>query len=252
MQDKLEYAMPILLNCDLGESYGAWRMGSDSEVMPYIDQANIACGFHGGDPLTIQSTLQLAKEHTVSAGAHPSYPDLVGFGRRSMKCSENELAALLCYQMSALDGMAQQQGIALDYVKPHGALYNDMMASSAVWQTLLSAVANYHRPLKLMILSTDRFESYRSEAQQKGVDVLLEAFADRNYEDDGSLTPRSHENALLTEEETLERVRRLKEHNHILSRTGNILSFPVDSLCVHGDNPTGRALIQQIRQILQS
>ncbi|HDY82666.1 MAG TPA: LamB/YcsF family protein, partial [Halieaceae bacterium] len=114
----------MLLNCDLGESYGSWTMGLDAEVMPHIDQANIACGFHGGDPLTIRKTLALAAEHRVNIGAHPAYPDLVGFGRRPMNLNADEIIANLHYQVAALEGMASSQGLALDYIKPHGALYN--------------------------------------------------------------------------------------------------------------------------------
>ncbi len=125
------------LNCDLGESYGNWTMGLDTQVMPHIDQANIACGFHAGDPLVMLNTLKLAKQHNVSIGAHPSYPDLVGFGRRTMKCSTEELVALVLYQVAAIDGVAKSLGMNLDYVKPHGALYNDMMSDVQVRESIL-------------------------------------------------------------------------------------------------------------------
>ena len=144
----------LLLNCDLGESFGSWTMGLDEQAMPHIDLANIACGFHGGDPDVMVRTLKLAKQHHVTIGAHPSYPDLQGFGRRSMQCSASEIINLIHYQVAALDGMAQNQGLALSYIKPHGALYNDMMAKAEVWQAVLQAVASYHKPLKLMILAT--------------------------------------------------------------------------------------------------
>jgi UPF0271 protein len=144
----------MLLNCDLGESYGSWTMGLDAEVMPHIDQANIACGFHGGDPLTIRKTLALAAEHGVNIGAHPAYPDLVGFGRRPMNLSADEIIANLHYQVAALEGMASSQGLVLDYIKPHGALYNDMMAKSEVRAAIMQAVASYHRPLALMLQAT--------------------------------------------------------------------------------------------------
>ena len=139
--------MSIRLNCDLGESYGSWTMGVDEAVMPHIDQANIACGFHAGDPLIMRKTLALAKAHDVMIGAHPAYPDVVGFGRRSMQCSRDEIIALMQYQISALDGMAQSQGLNLDYVKPHGALYNDMMAKADVRDAIMTAVAEFHRPI---------------------------------------------------------------------------------------------------------
>lgn len=142
------------LNCDLGESYGSWTMGLDAQVMPFIDQANIACGFHAGDPLVMQKTLELAKVNNVSVGAHPGYPDLVGFGRRSMNCSAEEVIALVNYQIAAIDGVAKSLGIVLEYVKPHGALYNDMMLSQDIRKAILQALSSYHRPLKLMLQAT--------------------------------------------------------------------------------------------------
>ena len=144
----------MLLNCDLGESYGSWTMGLDAEVMPHIDQANIACGFHGGDPVTMQMTLALAARHGVSVGAHPAYPDLVGFGRRSMNLSDAEIIACMHYQVAALEGMAKAQGLELAYVKPHGALYNDMMARADVRAAIMQAIASFHRRLPLMLQAT--------------------------------------------------------------------------------------------------
>ena len=129
------------LNCDLGESYGSWTMGLDEQVMPHIDQANIACGFHGGDPVTMRKTLALAKTHNVQIGAHPAYPDLAGFGRRSMNLSADEIVANIHYQVAALEGMAANHELSLAYVKPHGALYNDMMARDEVRQAIVEAIA---------------------------------------------------------------------------------------------------------------
>ena len=159
----------LLLNCDLGESYGSWTMGRDAHVMPHIDQANIACGFHAGDPLMIQKTLALAKQHHVVVGAHPAYPDLVGFGRRSMNCSQSEIVALISYQLSAIDGMAKSQGIELSYVKPHGALYNDMMSKDSIRSAVIQAIASYYRPVKLMLLATNASDIHRIEAKEAGI-----------------------------------------------------------------------------------
>ena len=156
------------LNCDLGESFGAWTMGLDADVMPYIDQANIATGFHAGDPMVIQHTLRLAKEHGVTVGAHPAYPDLVGFGRRSMACSRDEIIAKLHYQVAAMDGMARVAGLELRYVKPHGALYNDMMSREEVRQAILEALAQYHRPLALMMQATPAQDERTSPASRSG------------------------------------------------------------------------------------
>ena len=181
----------MLLNCDLGESYGSWTMGMDEQVMPHIDQANIACGFHGGDPLTINRTIRLAVQHNVSIGAHPAYPDLVGFGRRSMNLSHVEIVASVLYQVAALDGMAASAGASLSYVKPHGALYNDMMAKPPVREAIMEAIASYHRPFVLMLQATPEAELHKTEAAARGLQLVFEAFADRCYDDDGNLLARS-------------------------------------------------------------
>ncbi len=172
----------MLLNCDLGESYGSWTMGHDEEVMPHIDQANVACGFHGGDPLTMRKTLRLAAEHGVKVGAHPAYPDLVGFGRRPMNLTADEIVANLQYQVAALEGMAASQGLHVEYVKPHGALYNDMMAKDDVRAAVMEAVASYHRPIALMLQATPDANAHRDEAAAHGISLLFEAFADRCYD----------------------------------------------------------------------
>lgn len=242
----------MLLNCDLGESYGSWPMGLDSQVMPYIDQANIACGFHAGDPDVMQRTLQLAKQHGVAIGAHPAYPDLNGFGRRSMQCSHNEIINLIHYQLAALDGMAQCQGLSLSYVKPHGALYNDMMSKPAVWQAVLQAVASYHKPLKLMLLADTNSQNYQQQATALNVELLLEAFADRRYTDEGKLTPRSSNGAVLHGSEVLAQVSQLVNDGSVTTASGQRLALRADTLCVHGDNPAAVAQVAQIRQLLSS
>ncbi len=242
--------MALRLNSDLGESFGAWTLGMDAAVMPHIDQANIACGFHAGDPLVMQQTLALARTHGVSVGAHPGYPDLVGFGRRSLKCQPAEVAALLQYQMAALEGMARSQGLEIAYVKPHGALYNDMMADSALRQVIMQAIADYHRPLPLMIQATPEAASHRQEAQQAGITLLLEAFADRCYADDGKLLARSKPGAVHSKAKMLAQVKQLAETGTVTTISGNILTLEVDSLCVHGDNPEGVQAIAEIRQLL--
>ncbi|SNY56621.1 UPF0271 protein [Arsukibacterium tuosuense] len=238
------------LNCDLGESYGSWTMGLDSQVMPYIDQANIACGFHAGDPDVMQRTLQLAKQHGVQIGAHPAYPDLNGFGRRSMQCSHNEIINLIHYQVAALDGMAQCQGLSLSYVKPHGALYNDMMSKPAVWQAVLQAIASYHKPLKLMLLADNNSQNHQQQAAALKVELLFEAFADRRYTDQGKLTPRSEKGAVLHGSEVLAQVSELLNDGSVTTATGQRLALNADTLCVHGDNPGAIEQVAQIRALL--
>ena len=242
--------MKIKLNCDLGESFGAWTMGLDSEVMPFIDQANIACGFHGGDPLVMQKTLALAKQYKVSVGAHPSYPDLVGFGRRSMQCSSEEIIALMLYQIAALDGMASAQGIALDYVKPHGALYNDMMRKPGVFEAILTALGQYPKKLTLMLQATPELAAFKAQAEQFGIAVYAEAFADRAYDDAGLLLARSKPGAVLTKQAMLAQVQQLAEQGTITTISGKIVKLDVDSLCFHGDNIAGVQAIGEIKALL--
>lgn len=242
--------MTLKLNCDLGESFGAWKMGMDDAVMPHIDQANIACGFHAGDPLVMQKTLQLAKQHNVMVGAHPGYPDLVGFGRRTMKATAAELAAMLQYQMAALDGMAKNAGLEMAYVKPHGAMYNDMMADANVRAAIMDAVAAYHRPVVLMLQGTPEAELHRAEAQQRGIHVWFEAFADRCYADDGKLLARTQPGAVHTKEKMLEQVVQLAQTGTVTSQNGLTLQLNADTLCVHGDNMAGVQAIQDIRQLI--
>jgi UPF0271 protein len=242
----------MLLNCDLGESYGSWTMGMDAAVMPHIDQANIACGFHAGDPLAMRATLALAASHGVSIGAHPAYPDLVGFGRRSMNLSTDELIATLHYQVAALEGMARSLGLELSYVKPHGALYNDMMANPQVRATILQALTSYHRPLTLMLQATTAAQQHRAEADALGIDVLFEAFADRCYDDDGSLLSRSKPGAVHTRERMLLQVEQLKKEGTVTTVSGKRLELQVDTLCVHGDNPESVQAIQAIRALVDA
>lgn len=242
----------MLLNCDLGESYGSWSMGDDASVMPHIDMANIACGMHAGDPLTITRTLQLAARHAVRVGAHPSYPDLSGFGRRSMHMEEQELIATMLYQVSALDGMAASQNLTLAHVKPHGALYHDMRRDERVRGAIFSALAQYQRPLPLVIQATPLAEQFRAEAQAAGVEVMFEAFADRRYTDAGALLARSEPDAILSRSDMLQQVAQLKSQGCVTTTDGNMLKIQADTLCVHGDNPECVAAIADIRALLKS
>jgi UPF0271 protein len=240
------------LNCDLGESFGSWTMGLDAEVMPHIDMANIATGFHAGDPVVIRRTLRLAKEHGVTVGAHPAYPDLVGFGRRSMNCSREEIIASIHYQVAALDGMAASSNQKLRYVKPHGALYNDMMANTALRKVIMEALAEYHRPLALMLQATPEVEEHRREADDAGVQAWFEAFADRCYDDDGSLLSRSKPGAVHNREKMLAQVQQLCVHRSVTSVNGYTLDIDADTLCVHGDNPESVQAIQDIRRLVDN
>ncbi|MAT93016.1 MAG: hypothetical protein CME59_10490 [Halioglobus sp.] len=238
------------LNCDLGESYGDRVVGRDSEVMPHLDQANIACGFHGGDPATLRDTITLALRHAVDVGAHPSYPDLEGFGRRSMDLEHAELVAAIHYQLSAVEGMARLQGAELAHVKPHGALYNDMMARDAVRAAVIEAVASWHRPLTLLLQATPRHEEHALEALAAGVSVQFEAFADRRYTDSGALQARTEAGAVLEGRAILDQVAQLLEQGTVTTSGGARIPVHAQTLCVHGDNPAGVRAIRAIRELL--
>ncbi len=240
------------LNCDLGESYGAWTVGLDDKVMPHIHQASIACGFHGGDPLVMQKTIALAKHNQVSIGAHPSYPDLVGFGRRSMQCSREEIIAFVQYQVAALAGMADVQGIKIDYVKPHGALYNDMMKKTEVLEAILTAIQAYPKKLVLMLQASPAIATHRAIAKKFGVEVYAEAFADRAYDDDGRLVARAENGAVLAQVAMLSQVKQLIEHGTVTTISGKQLPLDIDSLCVHGDNHEAIQAIAKIRALVNS
>ena len=239
------------LNCDLGESFGNWTLGFDEQVMPYIDQANIACGFHAGDPLVMQKTLELAKKNEVTVGAHPSYPDLVGFGRRSMNCSTEEIVAMVLYQVAAIDGVAKSLGVDISYVKPHGALYNDMMLDSQVRLAIITALSNYPKKLALMLQATSELAQHRVEAKHHNVEIISEAFADRCYLDNGKLAPRSEPYAVHDKEKMLAQVKQLSRQGTVTTASGKLLPLVVDSLCVHGDNLAGVQAISEIKQLIK-
>lgn len=237
------------LNCDLGESYGAWKMPVDSAIMPLIDQANIACGFHAGDPVTLQQSLAEAIKNKLSLGAHPSYPDREGFGRRSMAMSNPEIIAALQYQISALSGMATVQGGQITYVKPHGALYNDMMQQRHLREAVFEAVGSFgHRQLSLMVQAHPDYEQLQQEAQQYNVDLMFEAFADRRYTDEGYLVSRNCADAVLSYDDAIAQTQRLINEGIIVTQNHRKLNLKVDTLCVHGDTAGAVAMAKTIRQ----
>ena len=241
----------MLLNCDLGESFGAWQMGLDSQAMQVIDLANIACGFHAGDPDVMAQTLKLAKHNNVQIGAHPSYPDKQGFGRRSMKLNHDELVNCLHYQIAALDGMAKIHELSVSYVKPHGALYNDMMADMAILESVMQAVSSYAKPVKLMLLATSEQTTHLAMAEKYNLPLLFEAFADRLYTNSGHLTPRSEPNAVHDKPALLAQVKQLLTEGSVTTGSGDALSLRADTLCVHGDNEASIALVQKIKQLIK-
>ncbi|MDO6441975.1 5-oxoprolinase subunit PxpA [Marinobacter sp. 2_MG-2023] len=242
----------MLLNCDIGESYGAWTMGLDDQVMPYIDQANIACAFHAGDPMVMSNTVRLALEHEVSLGAHPAYPDLQGFGRRSIACSPDEIHAMVLYQVGALSHIAAAQGGSLSYVKPHGALYNDMMRNESVLRAILGALSQSPGELALMAMTTADNQPLKTLCAEYGVGLLLEAFADRAYDEKGYIVSRSTPNAVHHDPDTiLRQAVAIARGEPLQTIDGKPLHLEADTLCVHGDNPESVAAVRAIRKALE-
>ncbi|UAW98460.1 LamB/YcsF family protein [Halopseudomonas nanhaiensis] len=241
----------LLLNCDMGESFGAWTMGLDEQVMPHVDCANIACGFHASDPSTMRRTVALAAEHDVRIGAHPAYPDLVGFGRRSMHCSHQEVEDMLLYQIGALDGICRAEGTRVEYVKPHGALYNDMMRRPDLLRAVMQAVHRYDPALQLMLLARRDNSQAQVMASEVGLSLMFEAFADRAYDADGYLVGRDRPGAvhhLATD--ILEQALTLARGEPLVTTDGGALHLAADTLCVHGDNPGAVAVVRQIAAAL--
>lgn len=225
------------------------NMSLDTQIMPYIDMANLACGFHAGDPVTMHRSIKDAKANGVRIGAHPSYHDLKGFGRREMRCSEEEVIALVLYQLGALDGICKFHDTSVSYLKPHGALYNMMMKDLSLFTSICKAVSKYDTNIKLMILATTQNEPYVTLAKKFGISLLYEVFADRAYRDDGSLVPRSQDGAVLhSEKEILKRARLLRNEGYIETINGLKLPLEADTLCVHGDNAQALTLIQALHQ----
>lgn len=236
------------LNCDLGESFGVWKMGSDEEIMPLIDSANIACGFHASDPLIMQKTVALAVEYGVSVGAHVSYPDLVGFGRRSMVCTQEEIEAFVIYQCGALDAMCRVNGCEVEYVKPHGALYNDMMKNDIIFMAILRGISRYKKELKLMILSTNKNPHYKEMASSFGIELIYEVFADRAYTKEGLLVPRGQSGSVIESVSKIQkRIKMLQNESTLETICGKKIALQADSICVHGDNQKAVDLVKALR-----
>ena len=241
------------LNCDLGE----FKENNDAEIMPYIDMANIACGFHGSDALTIKKTVQLAVKHQVIIGAHPSYPDVENFGRQSMALSSDELIAVIQYQVGALQALCHAENTLVTYVKPHGALYNDMMKNLAIFKDICRAIAqlNQHssQPLALMIQALKDTQPFEQIAKAQNITLYFEAFADRAYQDNGLLVPRSEAGAVLSSNAAVvERCQKLINKQPLLSINNQPLEFQLDALCVHGDTPNALAMLKALRATINA
>lgn len=228
-------------------------MGLDEEIMPFVDQANIACGFHASDPLTMSKTVALAKQYNVTIGAHPAYPDLVGFGRRNMDIVPNELKAIIQYQIGALQGICQAHGTKVTYVKPHGALYNTMMANFLVLETVMQAVSELDNSLILMVMAIPEADQVKALAEKYQLQLWFEAFSDRLYTDEGRLTPRKQANAVHKSFDLIEQqVLQLSEQGALITESGQSLAVHADTICVHGDGDHAVDAVQRIRALVGS
>ncbi len=230
----------------MGESYGAWKMGADAEVMQFITSANIACGFHGGDPATIRQTVRLALDHGVAIGAHPSLPDLQGFGRRAMKISPQDMYDLVVYQAGAVEAFARAAGAKLHHVKCHGALYNMAANDERLSEAMARAVKDLGGSLILYALSNSLMMSI---AKREGVRVAGEVFADRGYSDDGTLAPRERPGGMIVDADVaVERALAMIEKGYVTALSGKPVPVSADTLCLHGDQPGAVTFAKAIRK----
>lgn len=239
------------LNADLGESYGRYTVGNDKQIIPLISSANVACGFHAGDPTVLLNTLeQIKASGTTGLGAHPSYPDRQGFGRRYMDMTHEEVRAFLLYQLAALEGMAKTIGLTLNHVKPHGALYNQTFIDYSLAQVIAKTVREYNPQLKLMGLANQNLVQAGKEI---GLPVVNEVFADRAYESDGTLVSRRKEGAMITDtKQAVDRVIRMVTEGKVQSIDGQDIKIQADSICVHGDGEKALDFVQEIILGLES
>lgn len=237
------------LNCDMGESFGAYSIGQDEKVMKHITSANIACGYHAGDPTVMVKTILMALEQDVGIGAHPGYPDLVGFGRRSMQVSAREVHAMVMYQVAALQGMTQALGGKLQHVKPHGALFNTASQDPDIARAIAEAV--YDVTPNAILFGLAGMELVKA-GKQLGLKTAQEVFADRTYQADGSLTPRTDPRALIQDVNlAIAQVVGMVNAGKVSSLAGREIHIKADTICVHGDQPSALLFLQKLSEALK-
>lgn len=236
------------LNCDLGESFGNYTIGNDNKVIPLITSANVACGFHAGDPMVLQKTVRLAKENEVSVGAHPGFPDLQGFGRRSLDMTHDEIYSMLIYQTGAVRAFCNLHDVPLNHVKPHGALYQMGAKDRTIARVIAQAVFDIDPNLIFVGLS----QSYLiEEAQKVGLQTASEVFADRRYEANGQLVSRKHNHAVIEDtEEAISQVVKMVTQGTVTATNGEDIHIKADTICVHGDGAHALEFVKQIRDAL--
>lgn len=236
------------LNCDLGESFGSYTIGNDDQVIPLITSANVACGYHASDPVVMDQTLSMAKEAGIRIGAHPGFPDLMGFGRRNLSVSPTEAKAYVLYQLGALDAFCRVHGMKMQHVKPHGALYNMAAKDYELSRAICEGIREFDP--QLIVLALSGGELARA-ARDMGLRTALEVFADRAYEEDGSLVNRRKAGAMITDEDlAVARVVRMVKEKKVTAITGKDIPIQADSVCVHGDGAKALAFVEKIRRAL--
>jgi UPF0271 protein len=243
----------IDLNSDVGESFGNYKLGLDEEVIPLISSANIACGFHAGDPTVMRHTIAIAKKNGVAIGAHPGFPDLIGFGRRNMDASLAEIRDYVTYQIGALQAFAAAAGMVLQHVKPHGALYNMAVKDSAIWDAVAEAIAAVNARLILYVLAGMDRENLKAIGAKHGLRIAFEFFGDRAYNPDGSLVSRKEPGAVIHDGDIVaEKIVKMVKEGRVVCIDGTEIDMAADTICVHGDNPAALSLVQKIRTTLQA
>ena len=234
------------LNSDLGESFGNYTIGMDEEILKYVSSANVACGWHAGDPLVMEKTIDLAKEYKTAVGAHPGFPDLMGFGRRNMVITEAK--AYMKYQLGALMAFTQSKGMKIQHVKPHGALYNMAAVDENLAKAMCEAVYEVDKDIIFLGLAGSKMIS---AAEEVGLQTASEVFADRAYNDDGTLVSRKLPGAMIKDKElAIKRVVRMVKEGKVETINGNDIAIKADSICVHGDNPKALEFVKNIRETL--
>lgn len=236
------------MNSDLGESFGNYKLGMDDKILEIVTSANIACGFHAGDPSVMQKTVALAVKNGAALGAHPGYPDLVGFGRRKMDIAPSDVYNMVVYQVGALAAFAKAAGTRLQHVKPHGAMYNMAAKDAKLAEAIAQAV--YDVDKDLILYAQGGTESIKA-AEKIGLRTASEVFADRSYQDDGTLTPRSQPGAMITDEEkSIAQVLSMVLEGKVTALSGKVIPVKADSICLHGDGPKALVFANKIRSVL--
>ena len=243
----------IDLNCDMGESFGAYKLGMDDAVIQFISSANIACAWHAGDPSVMNHTVAIAVEHGVGVGAHPGYPDLLGFGRRNLDCTMEELRNYVIYQIGALQAFCNVHGTKMQHVKPHGALYLTAVENEDVARVVAEAIVSVNPDLLYVALAGARGELMTRIGQEVGLGVVYEAFPDRAYSPEGTLVSRRQPGAVIKEPRVVaERALRMVKEGVVIAIDGSTIPLDVQTLCVHGDNPKAVELVRSIRETLEA